>query len=239
MDKIGIAICDDQHASHVILHKMIEKFVTEEKIECSIFHYTNAIDLIDNIDAYSIVFLDIMMPDMDGIEAGVRLKRTKSSLFIVMISATEDRIKECFEIGARGYITKPIEQQNVNRVLEHALFGLIGRKKIVVRFEDTNVMIEQNQIIAVKSRGDYVLIHTEDRDYTSCLSLKKILLTLDDSLFLRIKRGSVINMNQVKKLEHNSLLMNDGKRYDISIRLRKEVIRKIINFEVNYKYYLC
>ena len=100
-------------------------------------------------------------------------------------------------------------------------------------------MIEQNQIIAIKSHGDYVLIHTKDRNYTSCLSLKKILLELDERLFIKIKRGSVINMNQVKKLNHNSLLMNDGRQYDISIRLRKEVIQKIINFDVNHKYFIC
>ena len=115
---IKIGICDDQEIMQKKLKEILCDCLVELKIEAEIFIYLSGKDVLSNSMKLDLLFLDIEMPEMDGIETGLALKKQGFVGKIIMASSAVERFKEAFTIQAFRFVTKPFEKSEILKVLK-------------------------------------------------------------------------------------------------------------------------
>jgi len=230
--KLNVAICDDEMASHDVVDKMLAPY--KEKI--NLMHFLNAKDMLEHVMEFNVILLDIEMPGMDGIEAGRILHERNEKSCIIMLTAKRERFKDGYKIGARRFVTKPIDEEELIEAIDSAIFSFIGMKKVPVRFNSQNLYIEQNLIRTITAKGSFIQIETKDKLYDSNDSLKKYVENLDKQLFVMPTRGVIVNMKYIVNICGNILYMDDETEIKISRRQIKNVTEKIVEYDKKYFY---
>lgn len=111
---------------------------------------------------------------------------------------------------------------------------MAGEGVIEAYFENRKLALRQKEIRYILSYDGYVRIYTADRMYRRETSLEKMLELLDERLFVRIDRGTVVNMAYVEKEEGDAFVL-EGQKFRIARRRREEVRRAYIDFKLKYR----
>lgn len=128
LSDLKILSVEDNYSNQTVLNKMLTELgVLSNNITC-VFDGINFIENLENLEnknesnTYDIVFIDLKMPRLNGIEATKEIlqKNLKKNMFFVAITATvtEDTIKECFKIGMDAFIPKPIDITDLLKILK-------------------------------------------------------------------------------------------------------------------------
>lgn len=185
--------------------------------------------------APDILFLDLHMPDLDGLGVARALRRDKLPL-IVFVTAYDKHALEAFEWGAVDYLLKPVRQERLNAAIEKAkaqLAGLrpatprepaAGPRRIVGRIGSDQYLLDPADVIAFIAEGEAVQIITAHQKYLANQPLKAIEEKLPTPPFRRIHRGTIINTDHIRKISPLSskrwlLRLSNGMEAVVSKRL--------------------
>lgn len=114
MDKVKIALCDDQVLDRVIIKLFLEMFYSEKGEEVEITEFESGTELLKaDVNEYSIAFLDIYMDNMTGIEAAKKILSINKNIKIMFCSSSPEFSQEFLDIGAYGYFIKPISPEKL------------------------------------------------------------------------------------------------------------------------------
>lgn len=152
-----------------------------------------------------------------------------------MLTNKRERFKEAFKIGATRFVTKPIEIDEIFEALNNAFMSFAGSDMVTVKYKGKDCTLRQRDIYMVEAKGDYVKIHLKDKVCESNLSLKDFTEKLDDRIFLVVHRSYIVNMIYVSEIKNGYLELSGGKKVPIARRKNKDVLQKIIDFDVNYR----
>jgi two-component system LytT family response regulator len=162
-----------------------------------------------------LLFLDIEMPGMTGIEL-VRNLGDKRPM-IIFTSGRTDYAAEAFDLNVVDFLTKPIIPVRFMQAVKKArdLYKTksisIGPKEDEFVFiRDSNVVrrLKAADILYLEAMGDYVKIYMPDQVYSIHSSLKSVEQKLTQSMFLRVHRSFIVNVNQIDTLEGGTLIIN-------------------------------
>ena len=103
-----IGICDDEIAELQSLKRMIESYCDAHGLEAEIHLFASGVELLSESEHLDLLFLDIAMPGVDGIEAGKRFRKRNPRCKIAMETCREDRIREAFYLEAYRFLPKPL-----------------------------------------------------------------------------------------------------------------------------------
>ncbi len=187
-----------------------------------------------------LVFLDVQMPECDGFDV-LELLGGDLPPAVVFVTAHDQYALRAFEAGALDYLLKPFDNARFDRALGRAKERILSRKN----FSGTKEPAARVERLAVKSAGQVSFIKTgeidwvEAADYYSCLhtgprthllrrSLADLDQELDQGLFCRIHRSTIVNLDRVRALElskdgEHEVLLDNGTRLRMSRRYRKEL----------------
>lgn len=220
---IKIGICDDEKIILEILQEIILECLKELNFKAEIVLFNKGKELLETEMELDILFLDIEMPQMDGIEVGKELRRKGEECKIIVATSRKERFKEAFCIDTFRFVTKPFEIEEIREALEEAVTALGGMEKIEVYKERVKCDILQRDILyieAVDSSVEFVLNEGIFRKETSLTELEK---ELDEKVFFRINRQCIVNMAQIQKYEKGTVLIN-GENKKVSQRRKKEFV---------------
>ena len=119
-----IAICDDQELHLAIVHKALEHYLSEKRLEAEIQDFTSAFDLVsssENGAFYDIVILDICLPGLSGTEAAKEIMQRNSNVSLIFLSVSRDYAVEAFAIGAVHYLLKPFTDEEFSEAMDRAV----------------------------------------------------------------------------------------------------------------------
>lgn len=196
--KIKTALCDDEKYTYLFVQKFMEEYEEEHRVAFQIEYYSEAETLLEEAEQYELIFLDIGMPGMDGIEVGQRLLSKKYSGKIIMLSGMEERFKEAFKIGAFRFVSKPIEKTEIFAALTDFLQTRIGRNVFVFYRGKVNVNVSEREICCILSRDSSTVVFTGTESFRSEKSLAEWEEILDERIFFRCHRQAIVNLGYVK-----------------------------------------
>lgn len=176
-----------------------------------------------------LVFLDIQMPDITGLEVAAQLQ-TDTAPLIVFVTAHDDHAVEAFDLGAVDYLLKPYDRSRFLRALtrirlrlkdgaRHAISVEVARarlgavRRLPVPEGDGLKLIDCATIHWLEADDNYVHVHTGDREYLLRRTLQDLLQQLGEERFARIHKSAAVNVSQIDALER----MPKG---DYEVRLR-------------------
>lgn len=192
--------------------------------------------------APDLLFLDIRMPGLDGFALLGELKPTRLPM-VVFATAYGQHALRAFDANALDYVLKPIDQarfdQAMDRVRRH-WHGLNAQaaappplapttpvQRISVRVGEHVRVIPTDTIDWIEADGNYVQIHIGKQAYLHRETLSGLLATLDPERFLRIHRGTLVNLDRVREVHplfqgSAEVVLHDGTRLNLSRRFRAQ-----------------
>jgi len=155
--------------------------------------------------AINLVFLDIAMPGLSGLEIASLLSRFKQPPAIVFVTAHDAHAVEAFELNAADYLLKPIREErlreSVRRVCEADTVPTDADNTIAVELGGVTRFVQRSTIALVEAQGDYVRLHTTDgTSHLIRTPLSTLADTWADAGFVRVHRSHVVNLAHVREV---------------------------------------
>lgn len=222
--KLNIAICDDDSIHVDLIKSYINSMDIPYKVNY-ILAYSGE-ELLENIKEISIdiVFLDIEMKDLDGIQTGRRIRQKYKDAIIVYLTGYRDYTLEAFEIESFQYLIKPIIEEKFKRVMDRIL---IRFKEIKAYKEKVKIFSAQTKEKLIKLKYDDIYyfekyfrkikIHTLDQTIEFYGCMKNLLYEIDTSYFVRCHQSYVVNRNKIKGINRNILALSEKEEWYIPI----------------------
>lgn len=171
---------------------------------------------------FDIVFLDIEMNSVTGIEAAKFISQNYGNTIIIFTTAHNQYVKEAFYVNAFQYMFKPIEFRDFKFELERAIGALKRRNhayEITCNYEKT--VLECSDIIYIETRGRHLSAKTADNEYIYNGTVREAEKELSKYGFSRIEQGLLVNLSHVSRLDNTKVLLDNGEEKYISRRLYK------------------
>ena len=164
-----IGICDDQKEIREILTDKVKKYYPAEDIAV----YSSGEELLAARKLPDILFLDVQMPEKDGMETARELRKRDRQMIIIFVTVTEDYVFQSFDVGAFHYLIKPLEEEKFEEVLQKAVRQVRERDS-----EDAGTGKERQSLI-VTSKGQHITVPVQEIVYAEVFNRKIILHTMD------------------------------------------------------------
>jgi two-component system LytT family response regulator/two-component system response regulator LytT len=175
-----------------------------------------------------IVFLDIQMPGMSGLELARLLTVLQSPPCIIFITSSCKYAIEAFDTPAIGYLIHPIAEKKLTNALNKVRHLIIRKKvkktpaKICVLDHEKLIPLDKNEIVCVFSKDRSVYIRTKSNEFPATLTMKEFTSILSEPNFLCIHRKYIINLDEVLEIipwlrGAYQVKMNDYKKAEIPV----------------------
>ncbi|GAB4246159.1 MAG: LytTR family DNA-binding domain-containing protein [Saprospiraceae bacterium] len=183
-----------------------------------------------------LLFLDIQMPELSGIDF---MKSLEQPPAVIFTTAYRDYAIEGFELNALDYLVKPISFQRflkaANKAQSH--FEMLRQQSPVAAGEKDDyffiksdgqfIRIRLEDVLYFESEKDYVFIYTRQKRYLTLLSLKQLEKELPEDRFLRVHRSFIVSLDKVELMEGNQVVIADRK-IPVSRTLQETIYNKLI-----------
>lgn len=208
-----IAICDNELSFTTSLADAVKDYFAKYDLSYSeLKTYTNGYDLLADYTANStldILFLDIDMPEISGLELAHKLRLAHSEALIVFVTSHPEFMAPSFQVETFDFLTKPISASDVAHVLKRCIKKYEERyAKLVIKIPKGTAVIYLNTLLYVASNKHYLEFMLDD--HTKIHSLMK-LSQLEELLagypqFVRIHQSYIVNLDYVKEVYRDNLL---------------------------------
>lgn len=230
MPKMKIAVCDDEEFYRDELTKMITVYGNEAGRELTMDTWASATDLLDAVKCgnkdYDIIFLDIEMPELSGMEAAEELRRMGKNMALCFVTSFNEYALNAYQIDAIGYVIKPIQYLDLKKMMEKAEMQYWYRKKtgeaqkryLEVMCERRSVIIDLEKVVYIEKRRNQCVFHLTDGEQICYDTLKNIYKQLDHDIFIQIHQGFIANYNHVKEVLNDRVCFGSGMEAPLSRR---------------------
>lgn len=230
---MDIAICDDNPIDREIISMMLRDFSMQKSMHLDITKYSSGLALLDDIQdgrCFSIIFMDIYMEDILGIEAAYRLRNNLHyEGDLVFLTATSKFAVDSYEVDASGYMIKPLNYEKFYAVMDK----IVSSYKVQtypVRKHASIIHIPIDEILYIDSDNNKCTLHRKDgRLYTVYKKLDEIQEELPFSYFLRCHQSFLVNMDYIQRADKEFELITG----DI-VSIRQRDIKKIRSIYLSY-----
>ena len=198
-----IAICDDEVSMVQILEEKIKKLLPDAVIE----KYLSGDELIASGSKPDILFLDIQMPGMDGMETAKMLRQDNEDMILIFVTAAEEYVFQAFDVGAFHYLVKPFSDEKLKEVVTKAVHNIKrssrlekDEKYIMVQTAGSHIKIFLRDIVYAEVYNRKVIIHTRSTDIEYYGKLQE-LSDMAGTDFFRTHRAYLVHFKYVEKYD--------------------------------------
>ncbi len=242
--KYSCIVIDDEFLARKLLADYISKIPQFELIG-SFDSAVSAIELIST-GAVDVIFTDIEMPDMSGMDFIKNLQTTSNQPLIVFVTAYPQYAVEGFEVSATEYLLKPVSFPRfikaVNKIINtlnlHNRISTIQKTEIVEvkqEIDDNNYIVIKvdgrivkllfDEIIYVEGALEYVIFHTKDEKYMTLMSLRNLESELPEERFMRIHKSYIVAIDKIQEIEGNMVSVGKNK-ITVSKNMRPVLLKR-------------
>ena len=210
---MNIAVCDDDARDRAAICAILDRYIKQNNYICDICTFESGEELLAafSLALYDVIFLDIYMKGISGIEAAKRIRAIDPTCAIIFITSSSDHSLESYSIRGSAYVVKPIKDEDMLSAL-FSCRDIFSRnaKYIEIRVDRVDMKIPLIKIYYVESRANYLLFHTGEGDYLTRLALDEAEKQLGGEPFYRCHKSYLVNTNHIAKLSGNDVLMKNG-----------------------------
>lgn len=202
---VRIAIVEDDPAQAMQLKNTITQYGAEYKLPLKITLFHNAMSFLGNYTAeFDMIFMDIMMPIMNGMDAAKALREKDSTVMLIFVTSMSQFAIQGYEVDAFDFIVKPVAYGEFKIKFTRALSRLPFSKKetcIRIKTDDGFVKLLPRQIRYIEVRSHHCIYHTTCGEFRQYQAMKIVESQLADQGFCRCNNFLLVNLAYVTKLE--------------------------------------
>lgn len=208
---LKIGVCDDVLADRQRLISLIKV----EYPHCQCLDYKSAEMLLwdfENSTHFDILFLDIFMEGMSGIEVAKRIRILDPNLLLIFVSSSNDFYRESYDLYAFNYLIKPLTVDKLTEVLQRATQYLDKNTGQVIRFSFNNKLykLRCSEILYISSDKHIVNFHTINGEVLKSYGkLDNFIRQLPSEVFVRCHQSYIVNLNHVTGMTTAEFLFSE------------------------------
>ena len=232
---LKIALLDDDKTALLISKGAIESFVQEKNIAISLDAFNSPVNFLAMAkeESYRLVFLDIDMPEMDGLEVGKQVKAINPQTDLIYLSQREDLVFDTLQLHPFGFIRKSKIIQDFANVLElfvnTALNTDESNKKITISTKTETRSADINQIMYIEGNKNYQTFYLKDG---SVFDARVLMGDLEDKLkehgFIRVHKGYLVNYLYIRQIAVNEVCLTNNKKLPLSSKRKDEIMEEYL-----------
>lgn len=217
---IQIAICDDERPILDMMCVYIESFRQKYALELNVCLYSEGKNLLNSGEKYDIIFLDIGLGKENGIEIGKEIRKMDKKVKIIYVTAFTDHMKDAFCVHAFEYLTKPVSEEKVHKILLEAVTydGTNVANSMTFQTKNGMVTLKVDEIMYFEyCKRSVLLYHENDSVYE--LPGEKISNIADKMKpyhFEVSHKSFVVNLCQVSFVKGYNIQLKSGKQVPLS-----------------------
>ena len=205
---INIAICDDEINIINKTKKLIQDY---DKEDIDIYVYESGEELINSNKEFHIIFLDIDMKGLDGIETAKKIREYDKKVKIIYVTNYTDYTYSAFSVHAFGYLVKPLNKKELYNQLDEALsYTEEISKNLEFITSDGVIRIDTNSIYYFEYEQRKVIMKTIDKNYILKKKISEIGKDIQDYGFEMPHKSFVVNLYNIKTIKGYDVHMMDG-----------------------------
>ncbi len=215
-----IAICDDEKIYIEKIKSIVESFFSSKNIDCSIECFSCGEDLVAFDDVFDIVFLDIEMKSLNGIETARYLNNKSNHTKIFIFTSHNQYLDAAMDLNVFRYIDKNSNTERIVAGIQKALENLQLCDIVITTKDNENIIVSKNDIIYVEVKYKKVYVQTVKDKYVTRQKMEYFKERLETGYFAVPHNSFIVNMNHIKNFKRESLLLTGG--HSISVASRKQ-----------------
>ena len=218
----------------------LKYFLNEEKEIKLIEEFESPLDTLNFLEKNKIdvVFLDINMPDMNGINLGKIISKIYPEVKIIFITAYKDYAVDAFEVKAFDYLLKPYSEERIRNLLKSlvstkSVDNILNRntslKKITINMDEKIYVLSLTDVDYIEANEKETLIFANKKRYVSKIKISKWEEMLEGYNFYRCHRSYIINLDKIVEIEQwfNSSWIIKLKNYSTTIPVSRNNIKEL------------
>ena len=201
---IRVAIVEDDAEVQGVLQEYVRRYTRQYGTEFEVTVFADGVDILDNYRAvYDIIFLDVEMKHLDGMETARRIRELDRDVVLLFITNMAQYAIKGYAVGALDYVLKPVPYFAFSQQLQKAEEKLRRRARhyLAVPVEGGLRRLDTAQIYYMESEGHRVHFYTEEGEFLAPGALKTFEERLADLPFARCNSGYLVNLAQVKSVQ--------------------------------------
>lgn len=229
---IKIAVVEDEDAQAETLKLFLNRYAAECGKELAVSRYADAESFLDGYEPVDMVFMDIELPDTDGLTAAGRLRELDGEALIIFVTNLAQYAVKGYEVRAFDYIVKPVGYYGFAMKLRRAFECLDSRCKrdIWVVTRQGKILISAAKLMYVEIAKHSLTFHIDGQEDVTCTgTLKAVQAKLDGLPFALCNQCYYVNLKYVTAVNDRFATVG-GDRLQISIPKKKEFMCALNNF---------
>ena len=224
---MNIAVCDDDINCINRIEQLLQPY--KEREELSINTYLSGEEFLAEIDEtvkHDIIFLDIEMSEITGIEVAYRLRKRDNNAIIIFITSYLNYVSDTFRLGAFQFLVKPIDEKAFCYDFERAVKTYKNNHKFYqIKWRNTNCILEYGDIYYIEGFNRHLYIYTDsDKGYECVGKLQDEEKKLKTYNFVRCHQGYLVNMSKIKEINKSDIVLKNNVKIPISRKYRLELL---------------
>lgn len=234
-----ICICDDDLRIHDEIKQLIGEFFSKNDIpdfsdfstgEDLLLHYSKG-------NEFDIIFLDIEMSEINGIETAEEIRKTSPEAIIIFVSSHKNYVFDAFRCEALHFLVKPIDRAEFNDVFNRAMNKYRSARNFMpLQWQNTRMNIKISDIYFVEGYRRHLKIHTTNESFEAQGNISSAYEKLREHGFLLIHQGYLVNMQYIKRFNATDVVLENGAMVMMSARRRADALIIYNNFVRKWKW---
>lgn len=236
-----LALCDDdQNELKQTGQQLLSYLAAHPELDGSLACFHSAYDLNEQISAqggFHAYFLDVMMPGMDGIQLGGRIRAAGDKAPIIYLTSSPDFAVASYSVRAYGYLLKPVQPSALEQLLGEltTLWQDETQHPLLVRTADGATPVYPGDLMYMEVRGHAFLYHLSNGQTVKSLTNQGTLDAaaaplLASPRFVKINRGQVVNMSYIASLSGSDFLLPGG----VFLRISRLLAAQVKSLYIDY-----
>ena len=235
-----IVIVEDSKDAAAQLEAALRQYAAEYKLPFDISIFYNAVPFLERYTAeWDIVFMDILMPLMNGLDASRILREKDGQVMLIFVTSMQQYAIHGYEVEAADFIVKPIRYPEFKLKFTRSFQRLQSRKPssvdILIKTETGVVRLFSRQISYVEVRAHHCVYHTASGEFRQYQTMKSVEALLEPCGFARCNNFLLVNLAHVTRIAGMSVFVGDTE-LQISHPRKNEFTRRFEEFSGSKKY---
>ena len=214
-----IAVVDDEKIFRNRICEMIDEHYKSLDVLCT--QFSDGSELIKALAAgksFDVIFLDIEMPKLDGMQTAERVRDYSADVPIIFLTSHTERAMEGYEVNAFRFLPKDAPQKKIDAALKDLSKQLSVSKKIILKSASQEYVVKPENIIYAESNNNTVIFVADDNRYYVRMKLSAALDMLNDAMpvFVKIHRCLIVNLSHICGYTDKEVTMDNGEILSVS-----------------------
>lgn len=227
-----IAVVDDNPKDGGRIKQYIERYALEQDQKFQVFLYASGLDFLDDMGRnFDVVFMDIEMPHLDGIETARKMRERDDTTILIFITNLAQYAIHGYKVNAIEFMVKPVGYYNFSDKMTKALRFVRRNEEKVMLFKSSDAVtkIPVSQILYLEKEKNYIIFHTERGEFRERGSMAEMEEKLAGAGFSKCIAGCLVNLRHVLKMEKD-LVWVGNTSLPVSRAQRKEFAKEFVDF---------